>query len=53
MTSPNRTILFHLETAQALLGRATISDSTDIELDEIRVHLGSAIAQLKQKEETK
>lgn len=51
MTNPNRTVLFHLETAQALIDRATISDSTDIELDEIRVHLGSAIAQLKQKEE--
>ena len=51
MTSPNRTVLFHLENAQALLSRATISDSTNIELDEIRIHLDSAITQLKQREE--
>ena len=44
----NRTVLFHLENAQALLNRAT-----DIELDEIRIHLDSAITQLKQKAETK
>lgn len=56
MTKPKRengTVLFHLENAQALLGRATISDSTDVELEEIRVHLDSAITQLKQRETTK
>lgn len=49
----NRTVLFHLENAQALLSRATISGSIDDELDEIRIHLDSAITQLKQREETK
>ena len=49
MTKPKRengTVLFHLENAMSLLNRAT-----DIELDEIRIHLDSAIAQLKQREE--
>ena len=51
MTSQSGAALFHLENAQALLSRATISGSTDIELDETRTHLDSAITQLKQKEE--
>ena len=51
MTRPNRIALFHLENAQALLSRTTIPDSTNIELDEIRIHLDSAITQLKQREE--
>ena len=51
MNSLNTTVLFLLENAQALLSRATISGSTDVELDEIRTHLDSAVAQLKQKEE--
>lgn len=51
MSSSSRTVLFHLESAQTLLSRATISGSTDIELDQIRMHLASAVAQLKQKED--
>ena len=51
MTGLNQTVIFLLENAQSLLSRASISGSTDVELDEIRVHVDSALTQLKQREE--
>ncbi|VEI13241.1 Uncharacterised protein [Trueperella bialowiezensis] len=47
MTSPHRLPLFHCETALTLLGQ------DPVDLDRVRIHLTSAIAQLKQKENKK